>query len=67
MSAAELVKQSRRLPAPTSFVFDTVQELTEDDPVAEALGALAADDLRNATMSALCEAFPAPSEFEDLS
>jgi hypothetical protein len=25
VSAAELVKQSRRLPAPTSFVFDTVQ------------------------------------------
>jgi cation-transporting ATPase E len=47
-----------------AIVFDTVQELAEGDPVADALGALAADDLRNATMSALCEAFPAPNEWE---
>src|SRR4029077_18276424 len=37
-----------------AIVFDSVQELADDDPVAEALGALAADDMRNATMSALC-------------
>jgi cation-transporting P-type ATPase E len=47
-----------------TIVFDTVQELADGDPVAEALGALAADDLRNATMSALCAAFPAPREWE---
>jgi len=36
-------------------------EIEPDDPVAEALGALADDDNRNATMNALCEAFPAPA------
>ena len=35
-----------------------------DDPVADALGALAADENRNATMNALCEAFPAPDGWE---
>ena len=33
---------------------------TTDDAVADALGALAADENRNATMQALCEAFPTP-------
>jgi len=44
--------------------FQAVQELAPDDPVSEALGALAADDNRNATMNALCEAFPAPDGWE---
>jgi cation-transporting P-type ATPase E len=40
--------------------FEQVHEIEPDDPVADALGALADDDNRNATMNALCEAFPAP-------
>src|SRR5439155_16584023 len=40
--------------------FQDVREIELDDPVSEALGALADDDNRNATMNALCEAFPAP-------
>ena len=40
--------------------FHEVHELDPDAPVSEALGALADDDNRNATMNALCEAFPAP-------
>ena len=40
--------------------FQHVREIEVDDPVSEALGALADDDNRNATMNALCEAFPAP-------
>jgi cation-transporting ATPase E len=40
--------------------FRQVHEISPDDPVSEALGALADDDNRNATMNALCEAFPAP-------
>ncbi len=40
--------------------FQDVREIKPDDPVSEALGALAADDNRNATMNALCEAFPEP-------
>lgn len=44
--------------------FHEVHELTPDDPLSEALGALADDDNRNATMSALCEAFPAPAGWE---
>src|SRR5713101_4150179 len=40
--------------------FQHVREIAPDDPVSEALGALADDDNRNATMNALCEAFPAP-------
>ncbi len=35
-------------------------DLAAEDPVSEALGALADDDNRNATMNALCDAFPAP-------
>src|SRR5262249_9059700 len=35
-----------------------------DDPVADALGALADDDNRNATINALCEAFPAPDGWD---
>lgn len=44
--------------------FDELEHFDPDDPVAEALGALAADEARNATMSALCDAFPAPSGWE---
>ncbi len=40
--------------------FEHVQEIEAADPVSQALGALADDDNRNATMNALCEAFPAP-------
>ena len=40
--------------------FERIEELGADDPVAEALGALAADENRNATMNALCSVFPAP-------
>jgi cation-transporting ATPase E len=40
--------------------FQQVHELAPGDPVSDALGALAADDNRNATMNAVCEAFPAP-------
>ena len=47
-----------------AIAFDSVQELAEEDPVADALGALAADETRNATMSALCNAFPAPEGWE---
>ena len=42
------------------ITFDELEQLAPDDPVADALGALADDDNRNATMNALCEAFPAP-------
>jgi cation-transporting ATPase E len=42
------------------ITFDALEQLAPDDPVADALGALADDDNRNATMNALCEAFPAP-------
>ncbi len=41
--------------------FQGVHEIEPDDPVSEALGALADDQNRNATMNALCEAFPAPT------
>jgi cation-transporting ATPase E len=40
--------------------FDTLEPLGDHDVVADALGALAADEHRNATMQALCEAFPTP-------
>src|SRR4051812_24790343 len=48
--------------APTegAIRFQSVKALTRDDPVCDALGALAADENRNATMNAVCEAFPAP-------
>src|SRR5262245_4467177 len=42
------------------ITFDALEQLAPDDPVADALGALADDDNRNATINALCEAFPAP-------
>jgi len=42
------------------ITFDSLDQLASDDPVADALGALADDDNRNATLNALCEAFPAP-------
>lgn len=41
--------------------FQGVHEIEPDDPVSEALGALADDQNRNATMNALCKAFPAPT------
>jgi cation-transporting P-type ATPase E len=41
--------------------FDTIEALDPTDPVAEALGALASDEHRNATMNALCAAFPSPA------
>ncbi|HEV7526283.1 MAG TPA: cation-translocating P-type ATPase, partial [Acidimicrobiia bacterium] len=44
--------------------FHEVHEIAPGDPVSEALGALANDDNRNATMNALCEAFPAPDGWE---
>jgi cation-transporting P-type ATPase E len=44
--------------------FHHVHELAPGDPVSEALGALANDENRNATMNALCEAFPAPDGWE---
>jgi cation-transporting ATPase E len=40
--------------------YDTMETFDPSDPVAEALGALASDEQRNATMQALCNAFPAP-------
>ncbi len=40
--------------------FQRLSEITPADPVSDALGALAADENRNATMKALCEVFPAP-------
>lgn len=44
--------------------FDELEHFDPDDPVAEALGALAADEARNATMNALCDVFPAPPGWE---
>jgi cation-transporting ATPase E len=44
--------------------FDHVDALNGEDPVAEALGALASDENRNATMNALCEVFAAPVGWE---
>jgi magnesium-transporting ATPase (P-type) len=41
--------------------FDTLEMIGDHDDVADALGALASDDGRNATMQALCEAFPTPT------
>ena len=40
--------------------FDELEPVGDHDLVADALGALAADENRNATMQALCEAFPTP-------
>jgi cation-transporting ATPase E len=43
--------------------FDQVVDLNPHDPVGDALGALAADENRNATMNALCTNFPAPDHW----
>ncbi|MGQ0823622.1 MAG: HAD-IC family P-type ATPase [Actinomycetota bacterium] len=43
------------------ITFDELEQFGPDDPVTAALGALAADEATNATMNALCEAFPAPA------
>ena len=40
--------------------FDSLESITDETEVSAALGALAADDDRNATMAALYTAFPAP-------
>ena len=40
--------------------FDTLEAIDREDLVSDALAALAADDTRNQTMQALCEAFPTP-------
>ena len=40
--------------------FDTLEPIDREDLVSDALSALAADDTRNQTMQALCEAFPTP-------
>jgi len=47
-----------------SISFDKVEAFIDLDPVAAALGALASDEQRNATMAALCAAFPAPEGWE---
>jgi cation-transporting ATPase E len=47
-----------------AITFDRVHEIVPDDPVAAALGALASDEVRNATMNALCDAFPPPDGWE---
>jgi cation-transporting P-type ATPase E len=44
--------------------FSEVHPLSDEDPVSAALGALAADTNRNATMSALNDAFPAPAGWD---
>jgi cation-transporting ATPase E len=44
--------------------FDHVRPLHDDAPVADALGALAADENRNATMNALNAAFDAPQGWD---
>jgi cation-transporting ATPase E len=44
--------------------FHEVHQLDPDAPVPEALGALANDENRNATMTALAEAFPPPAGWE---
>ena len=47
-----------------SISFDKIEAFVDLDPVAAALGALASDEHRNATMSALCTVFPAPEGWE---
>jgi cation-transporting P-type ATPase E len=42
-----------------SIVFDRVERLDDQAPVEDALGALAAEEDRNATLNAIAEAFPA--------
>ena len=43
--------------------FDDLEMIVADDPAEAALGALAADENRNATMNALSEAFPVPESW----
>jgi cation-transporting ATPase E len=47
-----------------TIVFDRLIRLGGQAPVAEALGALAADAARNATLSAIGQAFPPPGRWE---
>ncbi len=47
-----------------TIAFDEIETFTNPDPVAAALGALASDEQRNATMAALCTAFPVPEGWE---
>ena len=47
-----------------SMRFDELEAITEGDTVAAALGALATDDDRNATMQAVADAFTAPQGWE---
>ena len=47
-----------------TIVFDSLIRLGGQAPVAEALGALAADDARNATLGAIGQAFPPPGGWE---
>jgi cation-transporting ATPase E len=44
--------------------FDTLEAIHPEDLVTKALAALAADDTRNQTMQALCDAFPTPPGWE---
>jgi cation-transporting ATPase E len=44
-----------------AITFQRVHEYQPDDPIPDALGALAADENRNATMSAISAAFPVPT------
>jgi cation-transporting ATPase E len=46
-----------------AICFDSLEKLVPDDPAEAALGALAADENRNATMNALSEAFPPPERW----
>jgi cation-transporting ATPase E len=43
--------------------FERVVDLKPTDPIGDALGALAADENRNATMNAICTNFPAPEHW----
>jgi cation-transporting ATPase E len=47
-----------------TIAFDSLVRLGEPAPVAEALGALAADEARNATLGAIGQAFPPPGGWE---
>ncbi len=47
-----------------TIAFDRLVQVGEQAPVAEALGALAADENRNATLTAIGQAFPPPGGWE---
>jgi cation-transporting P-type ATPase E len=47
-----------------TIAFDSLIRLSGQAPVAEALGALAADEARNATLGAIGQAFPTPGGWE---